>query len=126
MTNRQCVSTSILADYLGERAAALIVQVYGGHTIKTPRMPAGEIFGDLKRTLGDALALAFLEVFRGEHVYIALDERSAHEARLADLVEMRRRGMSYAEIARTYRGPPKRYSERWVRQLLARVETEGV
>ena len=121
---RASVSASILADYLGEHAAAVVIEHYGGASIKTPRRPQGRVFDDLCTRLGPDLAALFVETFQGEHLYVALSEHDAAAARLADLLALQAQGLTFAQIAQVYRAPGKRYTERWVRELLRRHDEQ--
>lgn len=122
--HRQCFTAVVLADYIGANAANAVAAAYGGITVKVPMGSSGAVFDDLRRTLGTEVAAEFIDVFRGEHIYIAMDDRAAQDARIADLMSMRSAGMTFAEIARRYRGPPRRYSERWIRQLIGQADDD--
>lgn len=121
---KQCLSAETLSDYIGERAAAIVVEHYGGQTIKTPIKPAGVIFADLCAKLGEPMALQFVDVFRGEHVYIALNERALRESMALEVMRLRAEGLSYEQIAQRYRGPPKRYTPSGLSRLVKRMKAE--
>jgi hypothetical protein len=123
-TPKQCLSAETLSDYIGERAAAIVVEHYGGHTIKTPIKPAGVIFADLCAKLGEAMALQFIDVFRGEHIYIALNERALRESMAMEVMRLRAEGLSFEQIASRYRGPPKRYTPSGLSRLVKRIKAE--
>jgi hypothetical protein len=121
-TPKQCLSAETLADYIGERAAALVVQHYGGQTVKIPAKPAGTVFADFCAKLGEDVALHFVDVFRGDRIYVAMNERALRESMALEVMRLRAEGMSYEQIAATYRGPPKRYTPSGLLRLVKRVK----
>jgi hypothetical protein len=121
---KQCLSAETLGDYIGERAAAIVVEHYGGQTIKTPIKPAGAIFADLCTKIGEEMAMQFVEVFKGEHIYIALNDRALRESMAMEVMRLRAEGLSFEQIASKYRGPPKRYTPSGLSRLVKRVKAE--
>jgi hypothetical protein len=118
----QCLSAETLSDYIGERAAAIIVQHYGGTTIKIPVKPAGTLFAAFCQQIGEEAALHMLSVFSGERLYVAMNERALRESMAREVMRMRAEGMSFDKIAAVFRGPPKRYTPSGLLRLVRRVK----
>lgn len=113
-----CVGLAILADYLGSPAVAVLVQHFGGQTLKVPRRAAGKTWARLCDALGDSLAHTLIDNFGGEALYIAINHRQFVAWRRERAAALRAQGMSYAQIARALPSPVA-YTERGVRKMIA-------
>ena len=121
-STRQCLSTETLADYIGERAAAVISEHYGGIKLYIPSKPRGELFADVCAKCGEEIALAFFTTFPSERLYIAKNDKRQQEQVAAQILKMRSEGFTYEQIARKIEGPPRRYSAAGIQYIERRYK----
>lgn len=109
-----------IADVIGPRAAALLLQHFGGREIRVPVTMRGRTFAELVQAIGEDAAIAFCRHFSGEVVYITASQRLHTEHNRRKAAELRAKGMPWHEIAKRLT-KPQGYSVRGARKLLEKA-----
>ena len=121
MTRRviSITNSTVLSEYIGEGAAAKLVESFGGCQIKIPKRRSGVWWDRIVATIGQKDAEELCNVFAGESIYIPINADDERAARCRVVLDALNSGMTYAEIARSMRFCI-RYSERGLRKLVAK------
>lgn len=112
------MSTELLR-VLGAEALEALCERWGGADLTLPQRPEGTTFDALARALGQPAAAALVAWGGGCAIYVPQLDHARRERRRQEVQALRARGLTLAEIARTYRYEG-RYTERQIRSLLRR------
>lgn len=108
----------MLAEYIGEEAAARLADAFGGCQVKVPKRRDGVWWARLVEAIGERDAEELCRIFGGESIYIPRNASSGREELRRLVLRRLAAGETFAEIARSLEFRV-RYSERGLRKLVA-------